>query len=85
MMKTKIGLYPNPPHRAALGNTGKAFGDQAWNIHPRFFQMLCHYVRPPTSAGACPKGKLLMIWHRHDLVEKVKVIFNNIEKSIDFF
>jgi hypothetical protein len=34
------------------GNTGKAFGDQAWNIHLRFCQMLCPYVRTPTSAAA---------------------------------
>jgi hypothetical protein len=30
-METKIGLYPNLLHRVASGNTGKAFGEQAWN------------------------------------------------------
>jgi hypothetical protein len=50
-MEAKIDLYPNLLHRAASGNTGKAFGDTAWNIHLRFCQMLCPYVRPSKSAA----------------------------------
>jgi hypothetical protein len=60
-IETKIGLYPNLLRRAASGNTGKAFGDEAWNIHPHFCQMLYPYVRPPKSIAIYAKGKLLMM------------------------
>jgi hypothetical protein len=51
-METKIGLYPDLLHRAASGNTGKAFGDETWNIHLRFCQMLYPYDSPSISAAA---------------------------------
>jgi hypothetical protein len=54
-METKIGLYSNLLYRIDSGNTGKAFGERAWNIHLRFCQMLCPYVRSPKSA-AMPKS-----------------------------
>jgi hypothetical protein len=47
--------YSNLLHRVDAGNTGKAFGEQAWNIHLRFCQMLCPYVSSPKSA-AMPKS-----------------------------
>jgi hypothetical protein len=49
-METKISLYPNLLYRIASGNTGKAFGDYAWNIHLRFCQMLYPYDSPSKSA-----------------------------------
>jgi hypothetical protein len=54
-METQIGLYSNLLHRVDSGNTGKAFGEQARNIHLRFCQMLCPYVSSPKSA-AMPKS-----------------------------
>jgi hypothetical protein len=50
-METKIGLHPNLRHRVASGNTGKAFGEQAWNIHVCFCQMLYPYVSTLKSAA----------------------------------
>jgi hypothetical protein len=54
-METKLDLHPNLLYRIATGNTGKAFGDYAWNIYLRFCQMLYPYVRPPKSIAMCAK------------------------------